>query len=111
VRAGRPVRIFGAAWSGDARIAQVLVQAGGNMPFEPATLLAPDERYAWRLFERQWTPPAPGRYALRSRAIDATGNVQPDTPQPDRESYLANWSIPVEVRVVPDQAGGEEYVI
>jgi DMSO/TMAO reductase YedYZ molybdopterin-dependent catalytic subunit len=111
VRAGRSVRIFGAAWSGEARIEKVLVQAGGNMPFEPATLLAPDEPHAWRLFEQQWTPPAPGRYALRSRAIDAAGNVQPDTPQPDRESYLANWSVPVEVTAVADHEGGAEYVI
>ena len=65
--------------------------------WRPATLLPPEARYGWRLLEYHWTPRRAGRHALRCRARDAAGNVQPETPQPDRESYVANWIVPVEV--------------
>ena len=46
------------------------------------------------------------------RATDASGNVQPETPQADRESYVANWIVPVEVNaVLRDQPYVEEFVI
>ena len=111
VRAGRPVRIFGAAWSGEARIENVLVQAGGNTPFEAATLLAPDEPLC--LAALRAAMDAAGARPLRAAQPRHRCRRQreADTPQPDRESYLANWSMPVEVRVVADHEGGEEYVI
>jgi DMSO/TMAO reductase YedYZ molybdopterin-dependent catalytic subunit len=111
VTVGRPVRIVGAAWSGEARIAQVLVSTGDDA-WREAALLDPEADYAWRLWEHAWVPPQAGVYCLRCRAIDAAGNVQPDTQQPDRESYVANWSIPVEVNAVePDGPDGPDYVI
>ena len=57
------------------------------------------------------TPPQPGRYSLRCRAIDTSGNVQPDMQQPDRESYLANWTIPTEVRAITAADHEPEFVI
>ena len=65
--------------------------------WQPARLLASETRYAWRLWEHFWSPPEPGRYRLCCRAIDAAGNVQPDGQQADRESYAANWIVPVGV--------------
>ena len=72
------------------------------VPWQPATLLAPHSRYGWRMWEHYWTPHKPGRYTLLCRAIDAQGNIQPNAQQSDRESYVANWSIPVEVKAVEE---------
>jgi DMSO/TMAO reductase YedYZ molybdopterin-dependent catalytic subunit len=109
---GRPVRIFGAAWSGEAPIAAVEVSVAGQTDWQPATLLAPEVDYAWRFWEHYWTPPHPGRFALLCRAIDRQGNCQPAAQQADRETYLANWTVPVEIRVIEEaQASTDEFVI
>jgi DMSO/TMAO reductase YedYZ molybdopterin-dependent catalytic subunit len=121
VEAGRPVRIFGAAWSGSApvekvevtirRSDQLSVNSDQSADWRSAALLEPRSDYAWTFWEYHWTPTEPGTYTLLARASDAKGNVQPDTPQPDRESYLANWIVPVEVTVTPGAAAADEYVI
>lgn len=100
VRVGQPCQIFGAAWSGEGELQEVQVCTQGGTQWQQATLLPPKTRYAWQFFEYEWTPPEPGSYTLVCRAIDRNGNVQPAVQQPDRESYMANWSIPVEVNAV-----------
>ena len=72
-----PVRIFGAAWSGDAAIARVEVSTDSGRTWKPATLGRDQSRYAWRLFEMNWTPPRNGSHVIMSRATDASGNTQP----------------------------------
>lgn len=105
VEAGRSFRIHGAAWAGEASVGMVEIATGDDAPWQRATLVGPASPHGWRLWEFIWTPPAPGRYRLKSRATDALGNRQPETPQPDRESYAANWVIPVTVDAT---AGPEE---
>jgi len=101
-------RIFGAAWGGEAPIVRVEFSAEGD-DWEDARLLQTSVRHAWRFWECEWTPARPGRYSLLCRATDAEGNVQPGNQQDDRESYMANWSVPVEVNVVdvPEADGFE----
>jgi DMSO/TMAO reductase YedYZ molybdopterin-dependent catalytic subunit len=109
--AGQPVRIFGAAWSGEEAVARVEVSTDGAT-WRQARLLQPDQPYAWRMFEHVWTPPSVGSYSLRARAVDTAGNVQPEGQQPDRESYVVNWVVPVEVRAVASsEPYREEFVI
>jgi DMSO/TMAO reductase YedYZ molybdopterin-dependent catalytic subunit len=108
---GRPYRIFGAAWSGEAPVKEVQLDTTEGMNWRPATLLEPETRFGWRLWEYEWIPPQPGRCYLRCRAIDTAGNVQPDTQQPDRESYVANWIVPTEVRVVVAEDLEPEFII
>jgi hypothetical protein len=110
VEAGRPVRIFGAAWSGSAPVEQVELTTDGQS-WQPAALKETQSPYAWVLWEYSWTPAEPGTYTLLCRATDAAGNVQPESQQPDRESYLANWTVPVEVKVVPAGVSVDEYMI
>ena len=111
VRVGGPTRIFGAAWSGGAAVTAVEVSTEDG-EWRAAKLLPPESRYGWRLWEHQWTPSRAGRYRLLCRAVDAAGNVQPETQQADRESYLANWTVPVEVQAVVEDAGrADEFVI
>jgi DMSO/TMAO reductase YedYZ molybdopterin-dependent catalytic subunit len=111
VRIGRPSPIFGAAWSGEAGIARVEVSTDGGASWSVARLVGPDTPFAWRLFEHEWVPQKEGRHALRVRAVDRAGNVQPDHQLQDRESYAANWVASVEVNAVPDMAVAEEFVI
>jgi DMSO/TMAO reductase YedYZ molybdopterin-dependent catalytic subunit len=107
--AGQPVRIFGAAWGGSAQVVRVEVSADAS-GWHEASLTGPRSDYAWTLWEYRWTPQEPGSYTLLCRATDANGRVQPDSQQPDRESYLANWMVPVEVTVTP-AGSADEYVI
>jgi len=110
--AGRPHRIFGAAWSGEAAIQQVQVCTGDGQGWREARLLATKQQYAWTFWECIWTPRQMGRCRLRCRAIDRAGRVQPDLQRSDCESYAANWIVPVEVGVVPEPPTYEdEYAI
>lgn len=106
VRVGQPCRLFGAAWGGEAEVREVQVRTQEETEWHSATLLPQEARYAWRFWEYEWTPIELGRHLLHCRAIDTQGNVQPATQQPDRESYMANWTVPVEVKVVE---GNEQY--
>jgi DMSO/TMAO reductase YedYZ molybdopterin-dependent catalytic subunit len=108
---GVRARIFGAAWCGEAPIRQVQVSTNDGVGWQAATLLAFETAHAWRLWEYFWTPPEPGRYRLRCRAIDVAGAMQPDEQQPDRESYAVNWMVPVEVTAMMEEPGTEEFVI
>lgn len=111
VRVGHPCRIFGAAWSGEAPVREVQVDTTDGTNWRPATLLEPETRFGWRLWEFKWIPPEPGQYCLRCRAIDTAGNVQPDTQRSDRESYLANWIVPTTVRAIVAEDHEPEFII
>ena len=82
-----PPRIVGLAWGGEG-VTQVSVQIEGR--WREARLVGPALPHAWRRFELQWTPPRPGRYALRCRATDARGETQPESPRWNRLGYGAN---------------------
>jgi hypothetical protein len=93
-------------------IRQVQVCTGDGKGWREARLLETERSFAWRLWERMWTPEQVGRYILRCRAIDGAGRVQPDLQRSDCESYAANWIVPVEVAVVPEpRTYEEEFVI
>lgn len=72
----RTVMLRGWAWSGAAPITQVEVQVNDG-PWLRTELGAPLSRWAWTPFACAVTLPE-GRVALRSRATDATGAVQPE---------------------------------
>ncbi|HET9754729.1 MAG TPA: sulfite oxidase [Myxococcales bacterium] len=82
-----PLRITGLAWGGTG-IGRVQIRAGGD--WEEARLVGPILPHAWRRFELQWTPPAPGRYRLRCRAADSSGEWQPDAPPWNELGYGIN---------------------
>jgi DMSO/TMAO reductase YedYZ molybdopterin-dependent catalytic subunit len=84
--------IMGAAWG--APIAAVEVQID-NGPWLPATLDAVPagraRRYAWRFWTVEWGAPNPGEHAIRSRAIDVEGNIQPAPDDPFLASRRTYW--------------------
>jgi len=97
---GSTFRIFGAAWSGDAAIAKVEVSTDGGKTYSAARLLGNAIENAWRLWEFKWTvPTTSGKYKLMSRATDVAGNSQPLERDKNRENYMINHVVPVEVQV------------
>jgi DMSO/TMAO reductase YedYZ molybdopterin-dependent catalytic subunit len=84
--------IMGAAWG--APIAEVEVQIDGG-PWRTAEL---DDRrrrsrdgFAWRFWRFDWGRPRPGEHAIRSRAYDVEGNVQPAPDDPYLASKVTYW--------------------
>jgi DMSO/TMAO reductase YedYZ molybdopterin-dependent catalytic subunit len=94
-----PLRITGVAWSGAGPVRAVEVSATGGGPWQPARLLEDGGPFAWRRWTLDWTPPAPGRYALRARATDAGGATQPEGPVWNALGYANNAIAPVVIDV------------
>jgi DMSO/TMAO reductase YedYZ molybdopterin-dependent catalytic subunit len=93
-------RVFGSAWAGGAgAIAKVEVSTDDGKSFAPAKLLGEQVKGAWRLWEYSWNVPAAGKYVLKVRATDDKGNVQPMERDKDRENYMINHVVGVEVDV------------
>lgn len=100
IPAGKPYRIFGAAWTGDSEIQQVEISTDNGITWLIATLLDKAIPFAWRFWEYNWTvSTVPGRYKLLSRATDKQGNVQPQKHDPDRRNYMVNFIESIEVEV------------
>jgi DMSO/TMAO reductase YedYZ molybdopterin-dependent catalytic subunit len=92
-----PLRISGVAWGGEG-VARVDVEIGGER--RRARLVGPALPYAWRRFELDWTPEAPGRYVLGCRATDTAGNPQPDEPDWNALGYAYNAVQRIAVTVI-----------
>ncbi len=92
-----PVRIHGTAWAGESPIARVDVSTDSGRTWRPAMLGRDKARYAWRLWELNWTPPSPGSYVLMARATDAAGATQPLAEDWNPSGYL--WNVVPQVRV------------
>lgn len=91
------VRIHGTAWAGESPVARVDVSTDSGRTWRAATLGRDKARYAWRLWELNWTPPGPGSYALMARATDAAGATQPLVEEWNPSGYL--WNVVQQVRV------------
>jgi DMSO/TMAO reductase YedYZ molybdopterin-dependent catalytic subunit len=97
---GANYRIFGAAWSGNSAIKKVEVSTDDGKTYVPAKLLGDSVDHAWRLWEYPWKVPATaGKYVLKVKATDANGNTQPTERDKDRENYMINHVVPIEVFV------------
>ena len=81
--------IMGAAWGAPIAAVEVQIDAG---PWMATTLRNPVSRgttlrdFSWVFWSFDWGMPASGEHAIRSRAFDMDGNVQP----PPDDSFLAS---------------------
>ena len=91
-----PVEILGRAWSGAGPVQRVELFADGS--WRDALLEPPDGAHAWHRWSARWQA-NPGAQALRCRATDATGAVQPPEPPWDVTGFGNNAAQRVEVNV------------
>lgn len=82
--------IRGKAWSGSAPVTAVDVSLDGSGKSFPARIDSVAEDYGSVEWSFVWQPGHIGRHALRARATDAAGNMQPDTPRWNRLGYGNN---------------------
>ncbi|HKF54443.1 MAG TPA: sulfite oxidase [Blastocatellia bacterium] len=96
-----PVMVKGIAYAGEADIVSVDVSTDLGATWKPATLGRDHARYAWRLWEYNWTASNPGSYLIMSRAKDSTGRIQPMVQAWNPSGYLWNVADKVRVTVAP----------
>jgi hypothetical protein len=95
VDAGR-IEISGRAWSGEGGIGRVEFAVDGA--WQDAALDDSAGAHAWRRWRAHWDA-APGEHALRCRATDASGAIQPLEPVWDVTGFGNNSVQRVEVMV------------
>jgi DMSO/TMAO reductase YedYZ molybdopterin-dependent catalytic subunit len=93
-RSSNQYAIMGAAWG--AQIAAVEVQIDDG-PWMTTTLRSPVSRgtrrrdFSWVFWHFNWSSPGSGEHAIRSRAFDIDGNVQPAPEDPFLASKRTYW--------------------
>jgi DMSO/TMAO reductase YedYZ molybdopterin-dependent catalytic subunit len=93
-------RVFGAAWAGNSAISKVEISTDGGQHYETAKLLGERVKYCWQLWEFPWTTPAAaGTRTLLAKATAENGETQPLERDKDRENYMINHVIPIEVQI------------
>ena len=85
-----PTKVHGKAWSGTAEIVKVEVAIDGGDTWQEARLGPVVGPYLGRHWELDWNAADPGRHAVRARATDAAGNVQPDVGRWNKYGYGSN---------------------
>lgn len=103
---GKPARIRGVAWSGDAGpVTAVEVSVDGGRAWKSAALRS-DQRtqFGWRQWEFSWTPEQESYYTILARARDAAGNTQPFDQEWNPAGYGWNVVPRVGVDVVKEPA-------
>lgn len=91
------LRVSGFAWSGSGPIAAVDVSVDGQA-WNPATV-EPGEAFAWQAWSHSIQVAQGTTFAIRSRATDAAGEVQPEKATWNRLGYGNNSIQAVRVRV------------
>ena len=82
--------IRGKAWSGTGPVTNVDLSFTGEGPWSPAVVEPPRGPHQWQSWAYEWEVALPGRYSIRAKATDATGNEQPDVPPWNRLGYGNN---------------------
>jgi DMSO/TMAO reductase YedYZ molybdopterin-dependent catalytic subunit len=99
VDAGKPCKIIGAAWAGEAEVKKVEVSVDGGKTWAEAALTGESVPFCWRLWEYEWREPIKGRATLMARATDSCGQSQPLKRDSEHRSYMITHVVPVEVDV------------
>lgn len=95
-------RLFGVAWAGEEAVGKVEVSTDGGRTWSAADLIGPRTPYCWTPWEYLWEVAQEGEYTLLTRAVSASGRVQPARHDPLHGGYMIHHSRPIAVRV---QAG------
>jgi DMSO/TMAO reductase YedYZ molybdopterin-dependent catalytic subunit len=79
---GGVLAIGGWAFAGNRGISKVQFSPDDGKTWLPAAVKEPFNVNCWQLWSAEWTPPGPGEYTFKVRAIDGTGKLQPAEPKP-----------------------------
>ncbi|GIW82492.1 MAG: hypothetical protein KatS3mg105_4299 [Gemmatales bacterium] len=101
-------RIFGVAWAGEEAVERVELSTDGGRTWAVADLIGLKAPYSWTMWEYLWEVAEPGDYVLLSRAVSASGQVQPLQHNPLHGGYKIHFSRPTRVRIEKTQRS-EEY--
>ncbi|MDM9382574.1 molybdopterin-dependent oxidoreductase [Chlorogloeopsis sp. ULAP01] len=85
IKAGKQL-IRGRSWSGEGKITKVEVSLDDGKTWRSVRLREPNIAKAWVRWDLEWNV-RPGSYGLRARAIDSSGNTQPDKISWNDEGY------------------------
>jgi DMSO/TMAO reductase YedYZ molybdopterin-dependent catalytic subunit len=88
-------RVFGVAWAGEDAVSQVQVSTNGGATWHDATLLGPQARYSWTLWEYLWEAESPGEHTILVRATSSQGRTQPEAHDPLNGGYRIHHTRPV----------------
>ncbi|MEX5217365.1 MAG: sulfite oxidase [Nitrospira sp.] len=96
-----PVMVQGVAWAGEAEVVKVEVSCDDGHTWEEARFVGETRPYAWRQWQYIWNAKTPGPAVIRSRAMDASGAVQPASTPWNPSGFLWNgWDrVPILVSV------------
>ena len=97
IRANSKYHVRGAAWTAEAVITKVEISCDDGKSWSEATLNGDATENAWRLWEFEWQPPAPGTYILMARATDSRGRIQPMEHDANGGTYMISHCLPIEV--------------
>lgn len=87
-KSGQGYTIHGAAWGGDIARVEVKVDDG---PWREATLgEGQGDPVAWTFWQLAWSP-SPGEHSITSRAVIASGEVQPAADDPMLTNKVTYW--------------------
>ena len=75
-KAGAGHKVFGVALTDGTPVKAIEVKIDDG-PWQPATVEASSNKYAWKFFTYTWEGAKPGEHTLVSRLTDAKGAVQP----------------------------------
>jgi DMSO/TMAO reductase YedYZ molybdopterin-dependent catalytic subunit len=88
--AGRETLLRGIAFDSGAGLTEVLVSTDAGRSWQPAKLGRDLGRYSFREWTFAWTPPKPGVYELKCRALNRLGETQPIEPLWNPAGYMRN---------------------
>jgi sulfite dehydrogenase len=91
--------IQGIAFDGGSGISEVLFSSDGGKSWRAAELGRDLGRYSFRQWKIAFTPPAPGAFELKCRAINRIGESQPLDPKWNPAGYMRNVVETVNVTV------------
>jgi DMSO/TMAO reductase YedYZ molybdopterin-dependent catalytic subunit len=94
------MQVRGLAWSGAGEISKVEVIRDGEKHWQRASF-SPTGRYEWVLWKVRVELSQPGAAEIACRAVDTTGQTQPERRDPTRlDGYGNNWYHRVQVVLV-----------
>lgn len=100
-RLQKSLDVRGHAWAGDLAVSNMEISIDFGQTWQPVTLTAPANRFAWQHWSTKITFPENGYYEVWAKATDSNGRQQPMVvPDWNPRGYLNNACHRIAIRVV-----------